>query len=264
MTDKSSKMSDRRVVPLEGGSNFRDIGGYRSADGRSVRWRHLFRSGAMGKLTERDIETLDGLDMRAIIDLRCKEERELAPGRWTQPQMHVVEYPMEAVFGKALGSEALQLYDAFPRLLSPHMRLVFNAMRDEATPVVVHCSGGQDRTGVVMGVVLAALGVSLEQIAEEYMRTTALRRRENEVDLQRVRDLAGSNPVAAFYAKILDERGPQALDPRPLLDQQGRPKIMLAFDAIDKQWGGMDRFLDSEFGLDDRNLAVVRDKYLEE
>jgi len=62
------------VVPLKGGSNFRDLGGYRASDGRTVRRRAVFRSAHLGALTDEDRAALAGLGVRTIVDLRGVSE----------------------------------------------------------------------------------------------------------------------------------------------------------------------------------------------
>ena len=70
-----------RVLPLDQGSNFRDLGGYPAADGKTVRWGLLFRSGATPLLSEPDRAEIAGLGLQQMIDLRSSEERQLAPSR---------------------------------------------------------------------------------------------------------------------------------------------------------------------------------------
>ena len=65
----------QRLVPLEGGRNFRDLGGYRTHDGHRVRWRVLFRSGVLSYLTGEDWRQLSGLGVRTVCDLRAPHER---------------------------------------------------------------------------------------------------------------------------------------------------------------------------------------------
>ena len=67
-----------RHFNLAGASNFRDLGGYPAKDGRTVRWRRIFRSNHLGHVTEADIEVLRGLGLKSVFDFRGKEEREAA------------------------------------------------------------------------------------------------------------------------------------------------------------------------------------------
>src|SRR5712664_4635735 len=64
-----------RHFNLAGASNFRDLGGYRTRDGRAVRWRQIFRSNHLGHLTEADIEVLRPLGLKSAFDFRGTEER---------------------------------------------------------------------------------------------------------------------------------------------------------------------------------------------
>ncbi|EJU09778.1 protein tyrosine/serine phosphatase, partial [Sphingomonas sp. LH128] len=68
-----------RVLPLEQGSNFRDVGGYVTKDGHTVKWDKAFRSGAMPLLTDADYALLGQLGIGNVVDLRSIEEREIAP-----------------------------------------------------------------------------------------------------------------------------------------------------------------------------------------
>jgi hypothetical protein len=95
------------------------------------------------------------------------------------------------------------------------------------------------------------------------MRTTKLRRTDKEHDLQRIRSMAGANAVAAFYAKVIDKHGVEALHPRPLLDSSGRPKIELTFKAIECHWGKVATYLVEACGITRAGIEMLRDKYLE-
>ena len=64
-----------RHLKLQGASNFRDLGGYPTRDGRTLRWRRLFRSNHLGHLTAADIEVVRGLGVKSAFDFRGLEER---------------------------------------------------------------------------------------------------------------------------------------------------------------------------------------------
>src|SRR5262245_61208 len=75
MQDSSPKDSPARHLALQGASNFRDLGGYPTIDGRTTRWRHIFRSNHLGQLTAADVEIIRAIGVRSAFDFRGVEER---------------------------------------------------------------------------------------------------------------------------------------------------------------------------------------------
>ena len=67
-----------RHLNLEGASNFRDLGGYPTADGRTLSWRQLFRSNHLGHLTDADAAIVRGLGVASAFDFRGTDERKAA------------------------------------------------------------------------------------------------------------------------------------------------------------------------------------------
>ncbi len=82
MTDIVEDDLAKRLLPLEGGVNFRDMGGYPAADGRRVKWGHLYRSGTMNRLTEADRAHLAERGIRTVIDFRTESEHAHEPNDW--------------------------------------------------------------------------------------------------------------------------------------------------------------------------------------
>src|SRR5262245_38981542 len=74
-----------RRLPLEGAPNVRDIGGYVTTDGRHVEWREVYRSGAVGRATDKDYEYLAGVGIAVVCDFRNEGERRAAPTVWRGP-----------------------------------------------------------------------------------------------------------------------------------------------------------------------------------
>ena len=162
--------------------NFRDLGGYRVADGRSVRWRRLFRSDTLSALTEPDRPEFLRLGVRTVVDLRRPHELE-QQGRvpeWDglvhhhihpdHPHWEDTPYQDGADVVRYLADRYRDLAEAGAAGVARAVGLIADPA---AAPVVVHCVAGKDRTGVVCALTLALLGVADEDIDTEYALSTA-------------------------------------------------------------------------------------------
>ncbi len=269
MTEEQS-----RHIELEGSSNLRDIGGYIGADGRTIRWGQIYRSGALGSLSKRDWDWLNNREIRSICDLRSHEERLMVP---TAAQ-HAVQirqignaYPGEMVFGsleggkgdRHIGEMGQSLYSLFPRFLAPTYTTMFDALLDQQTPMIVHCSAGQDRTGLAIALILTALGVPRDTIYEDFLLSTDARRVANEIDHTSIAQHAETNIVARFYADLLEQHGESVFVPRRLVNRNGDPLLLEAFTYIEKEWGSVNGYLAQELGLDAARGQRLQDMYLD-
>lgn len=171
-----------RHIELEGAFNFRDLGGYETADGRMIRWRRLYRADGLSRLTPRDMERLAELELATVIDLRTTGElqeygRIPEPG-WELEFHHLPimealpdrdEYPAWVNLDYVLGGYARMLETGGPAIAAA-LRL----LADPATyPAVFHCSAGKDRTGILAALVLGFLGVPDEVIVADYALSRA-------------------------------------------------------------------------------------------
>jgi len=250
-----------RLVPLEKGSNFRDIGGYEAAGGKRVRWGLIYRSGATPLLTDADVATVKALGLTDMIDLRSSEERVIAPTRITGIRYSAVNYQMMSMMGdrRAL-TNGSSLYHNFPAFLAPQLRIVFDDLIRKRGPIAYNCSAGQDRTGFATAMVLSALGVPRATIIADYHLSTGYRRPENE--MPPIDDaMAKTSPVAAMFAGLA--KSPMAKVARPLKEADGTPFIAGAFAEIDQRWGSVDAYLEKEVGVTKGDLALLRATYLE-
>ncbi len=198
-----------RHIELEHALNFRDVGGYRSADGRSVRWRRLFRAGGLSELSAADLVVLRELGIRTVLDLRSTAE-------WQSGTFPVAELPVELhhlpIVEEILDPTRYSLpegmlaarYQDYARLGAETIgRAISLVAEPGGQPVVVHCLAGKDRTGVVIALVLSLLGVDDGAIAEDYalsnLAMAALRARAEARPERPLRSDAVSNEV--FSAK---------------------------------------------------------------
>lgn len=254
-----------RLVPLEKGSNFRDIGGYVGADNKHVRWGMIYRSGGTPLLTDADVQDVRALGLRNLVDLRSSEERVIAPTRLDGIPYSAIGYSMAAINGSQSNSTQIQnggaIYRNFPTLLAPQMRLLFAKLLARAdAPLAYNCSAGQDRTGFATAMILSALGVPRETILQDYHLSTSYRRPANEMPKIDVVAHA-NNPVALFFAKY--QQDPAAAQPKPLYSVDHKSYLIDAFEEIEAKWGSVDTYLAKEAGVTTADVATLRAHYLE-
>ncbi len=203
-------MGSERHLPFSSVFNFRDLGGYPTAGGRTVRQGVLYRADGLFRLTGEDIARFGELNVRSVVDLRRPDELDsdgrvphsptvtyhnvclqLAP--WTAADIADEEMP------RYLADRYAEIAEEGARTgaMGTVLRLIADSSR---APVVFHCAAGKDRTGVVAALVLALLDVPDETIAEDYAasRTAEDRyrvwRSVNQPDLK---PLTGNNPAPA-------------------------------------------------------------------
>jgi len=207
-----------RHLDLQGASNFRDLGGYATRDGHRVRWRQIFRSNHLGHLTASDVEVVRGLGVRSAFDFRGVEER--AAAECVIEEIAVHSLPIEPTVVAALrarlqaralsSADALEImresYRNYVRQNTHSFRELFAHLLEDRAPLVIHCTAGKDRTGFACALLLQALGVPADVIAEDYLLTNRFYRRDpnSSPDLpDDVRQAIGS-VEASFLAAGLD------------------------------------------------------------
>ncbi len=178
-------MDHPHVLALEGATNFRDLGGYTTADGRQVKHGLIYRSAALAGLSAADIAALAALPLRTVADLRGTREIAIVPSPVIPgcANLPLVIQPMigaslrdllqrrEATGEDVVGILA-QAYAAYVTDHLPIYRRLFDLiLQAERLPLVFHCTAGKDRTGVGAALLLTALGVPEEQVIADYRAT---------------------------------------------------------------------------------------------
>lgn len=225
--------------------NFRDVGGYPGLDGRTVRWRRLFRSDALHRLGDADNEAFSRLGVRTVIDLRRSFEVEKfgrVPERYGFDYRNLVlkhvdweevESPDETVRERWLADRYLNFAEDGREALLGSLQVIADPAN---APVIVHCMAGKDRTGTVCALTLSLLGVSDEDIAADYALTTSAMR-----------------PLTAY----LMEKHPSAvLGNEHMFDSP--PGAMLMFLADLRELHGSVENYALEIGLTDAEIASMR------
>lgn len=251
-----------RVLPLAGGMNFRDLGGYRTADGKSVAWGKIYRSAAMSDLTAADYSYIGGLGIGVVCDLRANDERLRQPVNWpraVKPKVLVRDYNLDmgalaAMFGSgAITAERTRdamtsFYKDLPLTFSEQYREMFAALLEGDTPLAFNCSAGKDRTGLAAALILTALGVPRETIIEDYLLSNRYYKPKPP------KPGASPDPTAALLARM----PPEVTQALMGVD---RRYIEASFEAIDAK-GGIGRFLKDDLALETNEIARLRSLYL--
>ena len=255
-----SDLSLARIVSFETCFNFRDLGGYDTADGRRVRWKTLYRADTLHRMTPGDRVAFEMLGLRTVIDLRSKTEIDdhgvlptrLSEHRWQHvPMLDNVklapraasEWPSEFPAALRPAEGYLRIVEEFGAAIAEVVALLAEA---DALPAVFHCTAGKDRTGIVAAVILDVLGVTDETIAADYAVT----------EHTRARSTAGMEThepdYAAFLAQIPADR--RAATPEKMLD---------FLDGMRDNFGSVSRFL-SDMGVTAEQFEVLRATLLED
>jgi protein-tyrosine phosphatase len=246
-------MSDSplRHLALQGASNFRDLGGYATTDGRTTRWRHIFRSNHLGQLTAADVEIVRALGVRSAFDFRGVEER--AAGVCVVNEIAVHSLPIEPTVVAALRAElargaltapvALETmresYRNYVRHNTQSFRALFGHLLEDRAPLVIHCTAGKDRTGFASALILHALGVADDVIAEDYLLTNQHYKRD------------------ASHASDL---------PADVLDAIGNVEasyLAAAFEAVGRDYGDLETYLRDGLKIGRPEREALQESYLQ-
>jgi protein-tyrosine phosphatase len=256
---------------LAAAPNFRDVGGRVTRDGRRVRRGRLYRSELLFGLTPRDLHTLASLDIRLVCDLRSPGERARLSNEW--PEGHTperlaldIDDELSAVqpdkwtrrladpgFTAARSHAALiDNYRRMPASYAADLRALFERLsRPDPPRVLVHCAAGKDRTGFVSAMMLSALGVTSDEVLQDYLATGELFTYER---------LIATRLRTVLHGAELPEHAYESLR---VLASVHVDFIDAALDTVRSRHGGVDAYLQRECGLDPARRAALQHNLLE-
>ncbi|MCB1748444.1 MAG: tyrosine-protein phosphatase [Gammaproteobacteria bacterium] len=240
-----------RAILFEGARNVRDLGGLPAAGDRTTRRGVIIRADGLSRLSAPDLERLDALDVRTIIDLRYDEERQRAPDRLPPGRsprfLHRGLHPRGSVElftqvnrGTADAARAHALMcDNYARIPFEHADafgdILAELLRDDGAAFLVHCTSGKDRTGIAVALILGALGVPREVIVEDFELSNC-----------------EHQPVDVFTERAR----PDAV--AVVMSAHG-DFVRATLDAIDRRCGGLETYLDEWLGFGpDQRAALAR------
>ena len=240
--------------------NFRDLGGIRLADGRVLRSGKLYRSEGPASFGAADVAALGELGFRLICDLRSAGERVSAPHAWRHDaRLLEIDINDDLRDAGAHGWEGLKVrpsadaardamrlnYARMPAALQPHLDGLANAIAGGDTPVMIHCTAGKDRTGVLVALLLAALGARREAIDADYLLSRGLRRSAE-------RD----RPISELFETMLGFPPHRAVMDVIMTVETGF--LDGAFEAVASRWGSVDRYF-TDAGVDAAQMEAMRE-----
>lgn len=251
-----------RIQELEGALNFRDLGGYAAADGRTVRWNTVYRSGTTHALTPADVYRLAAQGIRFAYDLRSNNERRNHPNRLRDIANLEYRYrdhdQLPGDIRRLLKSPdvraehahqvMIDVYQNLPVEFEDAFRALFLLLTNGEVPLVFNCTAGKDRTGVAAALVLTALGVARETVLEDYLLTQAFFERSCEMILHE-----GGAPLFDAVDRTVWE---------PLM--KVHPDYLAAmFDRLETAHGSVDGYFRERLGMDDARINQLRLNLLE-
>lgn len=161
-----------RHLPLVGTYNVRDIGGYRTRDGRSIRWRTFFRADSLHRLPPEAQARLLDHGVRTVIDLRRTDELTVAPNVFASTTGVTYRHLSLLPELPPTPGELRSLVDTYRQMLDERQEQIRGVLEHLAAPGglpgLVHCTAGKDRTGVLTALVLGLAGVPEETIIQDY------------------------------------------------------------------------------------------------
>lgn len=183
VTEQGCAILAERHLPMTGGYNFRDLGGFKTTDGKYVKWGKVFRSDDLNKLTDADLKYLNSIPLISIIDFRSPSEIKLSPDK--MPRSTRNNYAFSITPGNLSSIDDIknmttdQINNTMRSINQmlvtdssciAQYRLYFDLLQDETeTPLMFHCSAGKDRTGMGAALFLYSLGVDEKTILNDYL-----------------------------------------------------------------------------------------------
>jgi protein-tyrosine phosphatase len=254
---------------MEAINNFRDFGGYKTQNRTRLKKGLLYRSGDLSKATNADLDRLSSLGIKTISDLRSEGERQRQPDRvpeakpftfFNSPMRPIVDYharSLRRLFSLMFGrerrmdyiAESYKAYREYATSYLPQLKSLFQCIsHPENLPVLIHCSAGKDRTGVVSSLIQLVLGVSVETVMDDYLKTNGLLDVYTEEIFRRLSKLAYFGVPWKMYAPLFDARSEY---------------LEAAFAQVKEEFGAIDEWFRRGLGFSEKEklafLTVFND-----
>lgn len=256
--------STNQSISLEGVLNFRDMGGYKTHSGKSVKRHLFFRSANLTKMTPKDQDKLKKLGIKTIFDYRDDHEAEASPTPMMEgvqnirvPAKGAAPFKMPGTikresfnfdFYRQIDAELFTKFYAQMPFNNPSFQRLMQLVKNEANlGLLHHCAVGKDRTGVGSALILLTLGVPRETILQDYLLTNGL-----------------LTPMVAQMEKKLKAIYPEAdLTVFHEVMSADEKYLNAVFNEIDARYESEGDFLQDQFGISKEIRTGLQAKYLE-
>jgi protein-tyrosine phosphatase len=248
------------VIGLQGQSNFRDLGGYETTDGRHVKWGMIFRSGELSHLTTADYRQVSALGIHTVYDLRDQRERASQPTDWGAGPVRAFVSVKSGEISAAMSpltdpnidadrarAALADFYAQMPKLYAPEYRVIVHELLENRAPLLLHCTAGKDRSGVASALILSALGVPRATIMQDYELTDQLLRPSSEPPKTEFMRRFQSLPAEVQHAMM-------SADPA---------YMAAAFRSIETHYGSVQAYFSTELGAGPEQIERLKSLYLE-
>lgn len=249
--------SVRRVVKMDGAYNFRDTGGYKTIDGKEVVLGSVYRSDAINKLSDRDLQTFQNKNITTVVDFRGVEEAKKAQDRLPQNVNYLLcpagsnNLPTAQDMAKLMKDKNFlaDMYGEgglpyFGERYRPLFVKLLTLQPDEA--LLFHCTGGRDRTGMAAALFLKILGVPQNIIEQDYIASNFY--------------LAKNPTMQQTYAGLSKMTGMSGEEIKK--EMELRPELIRTFfRAIENKYGSIENFFQVEMGIGPKEVDILKRKY---
>lgn len=251
VTPTGKAIISERHLPMAGGFNFRDIGGYKMQDGKHVKWGKIFRSDDLATLTDADLNYLSSFPLLSDVDYRSKEEIKPAQDKRPKSLKNYLEYnispgntnammaKLKTATNAAIDSEMMAMNVFFVSDTSAinQFKKMFEHLQnpDGNVPLLYHCTAGKDRTGMSTALILYALGADDKLVMEDYLLSNKYIEAKFAKEIKAYPNLLGLFSVKKEY-------------------------LQTGLDAIKKNDGSIENFLTKKLNVD---IKKMRELYLD-
>ena len=272
-TPSVQKEPAARHIPMDGQSNFRDIGGYQTSDEKTVKWGKIFRSGELPKLSDDDVKKLEELKIKTVISFLNPAEIE-ARGEDRLPDgVKRIYLPIDVDLGQGASVDEVMRarktgdFSKIPAEVNPdihrsltrdskvtYAQLLRHLANQSNQPVVFHCSHGVHRTGTATALLLTALGVPWETVRQDYLLSNTYRKEEVAKRTEQLKQLnAKNNNIAPEDVDMTNINAFYILD---------GSYIDATLDEAIKEFGSIENYIRKGLGITDEEIKQLKSTYL--